>query len=628
MAEEETVKTSLEWTLRDKVSSALHKIAQGIESLGQKFEHMKHYAKEGFDKVGEGAERVSRTLSRVTELGMGLAGIGAGIGFERMVETGRESLEQLKKISELTDMSGDSVAAWRDAFEQAGMQSEQFSRSITALSKKSLAMAEGSKTLVSEARQWGIVLDQGPAKSILTISKAVQQHKIDQGAVAKYMRISGEEAGAMMGFLKKGPEAIEQTIDQAKKLNVHLADGAALEKFERFHEASTKIHEAWRRISEKVIIQLAPTLARMSDRLSTWIDKINVDKVVSPLVKGFEFAVNHARLLGRIMLANAAIERMGGIGRVAGMAKGVLGFGGRVGGGIGGLLGKGVGIGAQVMGEAGLGGVGGAMGKVAGLLPLLGRVAGAALGIGAVAAAIYLVIKHLDYFKAQLGSVAMQVWSSVKRLGEAISDLLSEDSAIGRFMRVVGQGMVDATRSILGMVAKIFGWISDALDLINVGWTAITEGKDFATVQQEMSQKKNEARLDIYHAKLGKISEEALGGIIQIFDMGMVLSEQQKKMLMQWADAIDASGLKIDAASQRRIEAIRSRFKEPEKRGGEDAVAGRGGVYQDFRGSRFDIEQKFAEGFDPDRIGVAFSNDLGSLGERKMVSTLGPQFIR
>jgi hypothetical protein len=40
----------------------------------------------------------------------------------------------------------------------------------------------------------------------------------------------------------------------------------------------------------------------------------------------------------------------------------------------------------------------------------------------------------------------------------------------------------------------------------------------------------------------------------------------------------------------------------------------------DFRGSHFDIKQAFAEGFDPDRIAVAFANDLATLGETRIQS--------
>lgn len=48
--------------------------------------------------------------------------------------------------------------------------------------------------------------------------------------------------------------------------------------------------------------------------------------------------------------------------------------------------------------------------------------------------------------------------------------------------------------------------------------------------------------------------------------------------------------------------------------------------HYDFRGSRFDIKQSFAEGFDPDRIAVAFSNDLATLGERKIMSGFSAPF--
>lgn len=50
------------------------------------------------------------------------------------------------------------------------------------------------------------------------------------------------------------------------------------------------------------------------------------------------------------------------------------------------------------------------------------------------------------------------------------------------------------------------------------------------------------------------------------------------------------------------------------------------GINQDFRFSRFEISQKFEEGFDPDRIAVAFANQLGKAGEQKMQSGFAPLF--
>jgi hypothetical protein len=58
----------------------------------------------------------------------------------------------------------------------------------------------------------------------------------------------------------------------------------------------------------------------------------------------------------------------------------------------------------------------------------------------------------------------------------------------------------------------------------------------------------------------------------------------------------------------------------------EDAAKERKDQNFDFRGSRFDITQKFAEGFDPDRVAVAFASDLATLGERKLQSGFTPLY--
>lgn len=52
----------------------------------------------------------------------------------------------------------------------------------------------------------------------------------------------------------------------------------------------------------------------------------------------------------------------------------------------------------------------------------------------------------------------------------------------------------------------------------------------------------------------------------------------------------------------------------------------RASTINDFRFSKFDIRQEFAEGFDPDRIAVAFASDLAKLGEMRMQSAYAPLY--
>jgi hypothetical protein len=60
--------------------------------------------------------------------------------------------------------------------------------------------------------------------------------------------------------------------------------------------------------------------------------------------------------------------------------------------------------------------------------------------------------------------------------------------------------------------------------------------------------------------------------------------------------------------------------------GGGGARGGGGRAKNDFRFSRFEITQKFEEGFDPDRIAIAFSQDLGRIAEQRIQSGFEPIF--
>jgi hypothetical protein len=59
--------------------------------------------------------------------------------------------------------------------------------------------------------------------------------------------------------------------------------------------------------------------------------------------------------------------------------------------------------------------------------------------------------------------------------------------------------------------------------------------------------------------------------------------------------------------------------------GREDQYSGRDkGTEIKFYNARFDIKQQFAEGFDPDRIAVAFANGIARMGEMKVYSQFSP----
>lgn len=552
------------------------------------------------------SESVDKTVGRLAEMGMAIAGIGGAFGFERMVETGRESLEQVSKLAKLTGTTADNVAAFRDTFEQAGLGADQFARSMTMLSKKALSLEEGGKAIGREAKAWGVELDKGPVKALISMSEAVEKHKIGQAQVMKLTGVTKENLGGMMELLGKGPDELRATIDEAKRLNKHLADPAALEAFQKFHEASAKIHQAWRRISERLVVALAPALERMADRLSSFLNNVHVEKWIDPLVNGLEAAVKHAKTLGAIMLANSILEKTGK-GGIASIAMKGIGFGGTMGrkafgmaeSGLAGLIGRIPGAGSAVVS------VGSALGPIGGAVGWLLKLAASAAGIGIAAAAVYGIIKNFDTIKERLGGVFEKLWGSIKRLGGAFYEMISPLlSKLWNFWSRVIEVWMNALSKVMDVLS----------DIINVATTFLT-GKN-ADERKIASDNKKYAETIGQFVGNGPMAKQLAE--MRNAKPNAPVTDTQRALFEKYAKAREQYG----AESTPGFEALKKRYSKAPGAG--DAPGA--GVYQDFRNSRFDIQQKFAEGFDPDRVAVSFSNDLASLGERKLASGLTPLF--
>mgnify|MGYP000866036801 CR=1 FL=1 len=98
----------------------------------------------------------------------------------------------------------------------------------------------------------------------------------------------------------------------------------------------------------------------------------------------------------------------------------------------------------------------------------------------------------------------------------------------------------------------------------------------------------------------------------------MLDSPMRAKSFADYFAEVRAESLK------RRDERTLQRYNEAQN--SRRTVEGKADVIQNFPGARFDITQKFEEGFDPDRILTAFTNDLAALGERNVQSGFAPAY--
>jgi hypothetical protein len=75
-----------------------------------------------------------------------------------------------------------------------------------------------------------------------------------------------------------------------------------------------------------------------------------------------------------------------------------------------------------------------------------------------------------------------------------------------------------------------------------------------------------------------------------------------------------------DAEAKRKRDEYTANYRASMKKGAS--------VVQDFRGSKFSIEQKFAQGFDPGRVLASVREDAQKLAQRRLSSGLTPLFGR
>jgi len=246
--------------------------------------------------------------------------------------------------------------------------------------------------------------------------------------------------------------------------------------------------------------------------------------------------------------------------------------------------------------------------------------------------------------------------------------LKDNGTQVNNLVSVISTGLGDSLRGVAHYVTDI---LSGLMDIMGIAKTDTKKPRTAAVVQEELrSAWKNAITIDLpgqriplspgKRGEIDRLTEEL--SKIKKEDIQMAAVQREFATLTTFAP-IDVSKnvMEIARQSTERYKAgwfeghgrpeseafdvyLKSMGVDSDKRhsiwtemikmGAEKPLAlastetpeGRASNYQDFRYSRFDINQAFAEGFDPDRIAVAFATDLARVGEMRMQSMHTPTF--
>lgn len=588
-------------------------------------------------KMTAAADRLYGGLQSVVGVGGMLAG---ALSLKSAWDTTNRYLKSVKEVKELTGATASETDFLFSSARKAGVEYSQMQQVMFQLSRRgsmleqTMAAANGRVPgLAKKFQRLGVDMTKGPVKAIENMSDAVKSGKLDAGELMAQFRIPQSQVNDFKGFLEDLDKA---KLKAAKAGSPDLVSEDDIADFNKLENAQHRFHDAWNRIQVMVVRKFFPVVATYAEQFAD-----TLEKVIPTAVKGAQWLADHmveivrlAKVFAAVMTGRKLLQMMGPGGALGGMLSQLA------------VGGAGAGAGAAVGPLKMLGGMLGQVGSVVGLLVR------AVPALAAIAAAVWVVHKGYQYITESVDGTFERVkvafdmirarWENLQislgALWEKVSAIFGVDGTFGQFVgRLAGvsfEAAVAGFDTILHALRTIVSMADELIDMAQYLWRdALAEParKVFEFIRDGVVQqfKPWTDLFGLIHKGLSK-----LGGIfgwsIDKFDLSpeKILRGLSGPLMQAPIDLFQKHWRKTqDEDLKLRRSLTRDRWVQEAKATTPEAPDKRPpAVNYDFRGSRFDITQNFAEGFDPDRIAVAFSEDLAALGERRTSSVYAPAF--
>ena len=240
-----------------------------------------------------------------------------------------------------------------------------------------------------------------------------------------------------------------------------------------------------------------------------------------------------------------------------------------------------------------------------------------------------------------------EVWTSLAQAIEPVTDLLMQfGSTVMTFYESVFPKLYDAISMLFDPIAQLVGNIADGLTPMLARITPALAGwwSEIAQGASNIASILNPTLLELGDAvgwllqviQPGAVTAmesfvEALTAVIHVVNLVLGALARLNAYIYSIAggggtESTPGTIRKVTARTMTMMSGAGAVPEVAKRAKGTPGARGGGKTVQDFRYSRFQIDQKFAEGFDPGRIAVAFAKDLQKVGERRLQSGLEPLF--
>jgi hypothetical protein len=607
-----------------KIAAQAEKTAGGLERAGKAAAH-----------GGQAGAGAFGTLFDTLKGMAGISGVvGVALGLHAAIESTEKYMNNLKQVHEITGATVSQTDFLLSSARRAGVGYDTMVNAMTRLSKKGAMLATSQAAMSQQVpgmgkrfAALGVDLKKGPVASMEAMSKAVKTGKIGVGELMGQFGIPAKEAADMRDFLN---ELDPKKLAAAKKGGGGFMDEGTMKAFKAIEQAQHRIADTWNRIKITVITKLYPIVANMAEEFAGKLERFlpKLEDAMQYVADNMDRIVAAAKIFVSVMTAKKVVSMMAS----AAGPEGIVG-----------KLAKMGGAGDAVAGAAKTAEAGGFLSQLKLINVSFGAALPVIIALAAAAAVAYLGFKafeknlrgvadriqwHIDMIVARF----QLIWESLGALGHAIAGMFGEGGSLGDLLGYISALSFDyllmafdtlvhvlqTVASMTGELANMFQWLWK--DVLHDLWIEYVQDPFLASMKA--IGKGVGWVVDFFVKQYNRIAgwlgrEQMAGG--PKFDMGW-LEEPIKLVKKHWnlTNELTKQKVRDDRDTERR-----KKKKEPE-----DEKPAK--TEMNFPNARFDITQNFAEGFDPDRIAVAFANDIASLGEMRSSSAmvLAPTGVR
>lgn len=529
------------------------------------------------------AEKLMHSVKHLTGLLAGVGGLAGAFEIHEAVNGINETFRAINRVRTMTGLAANTAHGLKEAFDQSGIEAGETERIIMSLTRKTQTMDDvGGASLAAynaKMKKLGINIKEDVVGQLEAMSIAAQKGKIDIGDLGKLFGVRGEGAVKMLEMLEKGPENIKAIVEETAKNGITAID---MGNFNRMQAAKRALGSAFGDMIQAVYKHLLPGVTavvnQVREAITAWTPKVESFGLL--LRNHMHEAIHLAKIFVQIMAAKSA---MGYLGLTP---KGIIsGAAGMFVGGVGGAAAGG----SKALGGGLLGILGGAGGGLLQLLLNFGKLSVIGVVIAAAIGAFKLLSSNFHGWGDRLSA-------TFAKLRELFEQLMEQ-------LKPAFEFLADKLFWLADQLMKAFSWFLD-----KVLTKPTTPGQALANVMGQHQARAERAR-EMYGP--GAILPYAPGEIAAISQLSAAATiETAMGIKYKLVKGQLEAGKRLDEANKDIMADIKSRA----------------GIKQDFRGSKFDITQNFAEGFEPDRIAAAFAGQLAAVGERQVSSGMASPF--